>query len=281
MFFRFLRREEGQTLGIFSLVVLALVVAIFFVYNVGDFFIFCIKEQNAVDAAALSMASLQANALNDIVKENEGPYIAIYTACQAICWACCACCGPWCPCCCSLCPFMAAIIRITEWAWRIRSWMIVIQADMQIWNVANSAYKDSGGSGFLNAFAIPLFTQLDELKPSIPKCLSWQETFCGLAEKKRQGSYNWAGMVENSSSVGGSYKGYYDKKGPKVYCQVEVAYHPVTFWFQYSKKMFFKAGARPYGGNVHPRWFWWGRIGNGKASFTAKLVPFITILKSM
>lgn len=271
---KFLYKEDGQTLGLFALVTLVLIVVAFFIYNVGDFFIFCIREQNAVDAAALSGAAVQANALNKIVKLNRKPIPQLYLTYIWLCRICCLCCGPHCGCCCSICPTMGSLMRVTEFGWRLLLWSKLIQADLSSYKAVRDAYRNSGGKGSIIPTIIPLtLLKIVEIKERVPKVRGRSSTFCGVAEKKRNRKYDWAGGKHQDPDIKGSYKGYYDKKGPFVLCSVVVEYKPVTSWFPFSKKLFFKAAARPYGGNVHPKRWRYGLRGWGKATFTAKLVP--------
>lgn len=278
---KFLFKEDGQTLGLFALVALALVVAIMFVYNIGDFFIFCIREQNAVDAAAISAASIQADYLNEIVRINKLPFPQAYLGFIWACRLCCACCGAHCGCCCSICPAMSAAMRAVEFSWRLLLWSKVVLADINSIRAAQNAYRSSGGKGKIFPVITPLASlpsnggigKIVEIRERVPKARTPSPTFCGVGEKKRNQQYDWAGGIQQYPEIMGSYEGYYDKRGPAVVCTANVTYTPKTLWFNFNKKLIFKAAARPYGGNVHPKRWRYGWRGWGSATFTAKLVP--------
>ena len=88
MFKKFIKSQKGQAIGFFPLVAIVLVVAIFFVYNLGNYFYTYMREQNAIDAAVFSGAAMQADALNGIILINQillGTYTIEILACIASC----------------------------------------------------------------------------------------------------------------------------------------------------------------------------------------------------
>lgn len=285
---RFIKREEGQTLGLYAFVVMGLIVAVFFVYNLGDFFIFWIRENNAIDAAAISVAALEADTLNSIIELN---YFleAFYAAMIGICWACCACCFLFCPCCCALCAITTPLMNFMEIAVRMIQNYVLNGPVLFIQGMylAFKNYRDSGGKGSI----LPVISSdgygtkirpdnplyLEKIESTLPKTYpwTWQKTYCGLAEKKTQGKYDWAGGKTRKPYQRGSYGGYYDKDGPGVHCTGYATYKPVTRWFSSSKRIVLGASARPYGGHVHPLFSFFGAtFSGGKPTFTAKLVPY-------
>lgn len=265
----FLKREDGQALGLFALVSLGLVVAILFIYNLGDFFIFWIREQNALDAAALSGAVVQADNLNTIVEYNKS-LIYSYASLISICWASYAI-PPWTG---VLCPFTTTAMEFLENSIKIFQLGLRDGTSVLAFAAARDSYSASGGRSTLvpgGSFSL----KMKEVYSRIPKTwpFRWMKTYCGLSEEGPGDSYDWSGGRRDNEK--GSYKGHYDKSGPGIDLHISATYKPVV-WFP--KKVYtfrLQSTARPYGGTVEPiNFFIFGRIGWGNGNFIAKLVPY-------
>ncbi len=266
--------EKGEALGLFILVIGGLIVATLFVYNIGDFFVSWIKEQNAVDAASITAAAIQADALNAIIAENYGLETA-YAALISTCWSCCACCDPHgCFCCCSVCGSTSAAMKIIEKTARGMQTLLLKGSQITATIYAIKNYKKSGGKG--NILPKVSSLKLDPVIVMLPKTYpwGWKKTYCGLVEKLTRNKYDWAGGKSKKPYIVGSYGGYYDKAGPGVSVIAYFKFNPITSWFT-KKRIVLHSSARPYGGNVHPlKVSFFGNIfPGGVPTFTAKIVP--------
>ncbi|MDD5066660.1 MAG: hypothetical protein PHF84_06395 [bacterium] len=275
---RFLRREDGQVMGFLVIVAMAMLVGIFFIYNMGDFFVFLIQQSNAVDAAVISAANAQADCLNNIVEANNTLMI-LYWCCIIVCFASCG--VPFCWCC--LCGAMGAIMNMLEWTYRFGLYIYKSTAAYLAWKAGIDAYKASGGkdSGFilkpcrkwsqiLNAL------NLDEVKFRLFHALYPQETYCGLGEKKTSNRFDWAGGKTDRPDRIGSYGGFFDEEEPLVLgLSMNTKFKGIGSWFSKSQTIWLGAIARVYGGHLHRSGPWPGQPGAcGSATFRAKLVPF-------
>ncbi len=271
---KFIKNEDGQTLGLLGLAALGLIVAVMFVYNIGDYFILRIREQNAVDAAAISGAAVQSEALNNIVRYQRNlkdSYDFFINTCDA----CCTACTPAGGCCCSVCIGTTPAMKAVEMMYKIYLKVIIIQARISFISETQDSYRKSGGTGFLMSSSFDMGDlKIVEVNRFLPKSRFPANTFCGYAEAKHNGRYDWAGGNTQYPEVRGSYNGYYDKNGPVSQFEARVNFKPITSWFTRSKSFTVKATARPYGGNLHTIMYRGGAFGKGQADFTAKLVPY-------
>ncbi len=289
MISKFLRSNDGQTAWLSPIIAVVLVVALFFVYNIGEYYYMYVREQNAIDAATYSGAAMQADSLNVIVKINKILLIA-YTGFVVICAACIAfatltgiwihvpgCCGG-----------AGAAMNAAEKIALATSTMLN-KGSIAFSVAAMAIYKKSGGIGsFPEAGVFVTTLKLNRIyhgwfvRPiGYPPFLLPMNTFVGMAEKKRKNIYDWAIGKKKKPHVygsfgqprGGTSGGRYDKKGPYAIGWARVKYTPALSWFKkYQRHLYLAAKARPYGGNVHTMRLLslrpWGH-----ESFKAKLVP--------
>jgi len=288
MFKKFIKSQKGQAIGFFPLVAIVLVVAIFFVYNLGNYFYTYMREQNAIDAAVFSGAAMQADALNGIISINRillGIYVVEILVCVG------SCLNPFCPCC--ACPAVINWIRTTSKI--AETTLTAISKSAPVLSLAAmDIYKKSGGKASFPYYGIAVSNlKLDPVHFKISFAKYGIKLFMGLAEKERRGKYDWAGGKETKSEIAGSFGkrkgpndpgGTYDRKGPYTIGFAVCNFRPVTSWFsKYERKIIVMAKARPYGGNVHTVGYkikkflfeFEANIPWGIANFKAKLVPIL------
>ena len=291
-------QKDGQTLGLVALIILLLGVIAFFIYNIGDFYIKAVKEQSAVDAAMISGASVQADYLNMIVRNNRNTIRDYYI----LIWACRICeliCIPVFPCCGRICYVTTPLMHIIEKRFMLKQMTLAQMAGIKARSEALSAYRRSGGKGNLeillssdpypsgdDRMLFPNTLRLSMIYSKMPKTRFSQnkKTFCGLGEKKRNSMYDWKGMI-SWMRVQGNYQGFYDKAGPFIKTIPESThfkFKPVSSWFSKTQKISVHSAARPYGGHVHDKYSyglgWPILVGGGEDTFTAKLVPTKSLL---
>lgn len=272
-----LYKEDGQSLGLLGIAAFFLMIVVMFVYTLGDFFLFWIRYQNAVDAAALSAASVMADNLNEIVKWNKimrVVYSGLTAISTAVCWY-----PPTMPACCNGWKFwMSYIVMGFEYS---QKYLLNYPTGGVAFNAAKESYQKSSGSAKIPIIKFVTYDpfnvlKLKECKQTIPKpCIQyiWEQTYCGLSEK------DWG------SEKKGSYDGQYKEDGPKVDVIAYEEYVSPLPWFRKTIQIVFKASARPYGCSIPEEYHWDYIYANtpnirtfnffdGEDTFSAKLVPF-------
>jgi len=264
---QFIKEKEGQTIGLFPIIALVLIVAVFFVYNTGNYYYAYIREQNAIDAAVYSGAAMQADALNMVVIINKS-LLTIYGLSIAFCLI--GIVGSLFTGGASACPFCKGAgitISIVEKA---------AQATMEMVNtgsigfsaVAMDIYKKSGGKARrpIIDFAVKVSPlKLEKIywdhfmRPGCPDFFFPRKTFMGMVEKKTENVYDWAGGRDGKPYIYGTFGqpkngtsgGRYDKKGPGSVGFAKTRFVPLSSWFHKLKiNILVAAQARPYGGNI-------------------------------
>ncbi len=270
-------KEDGQSLALLGIAAFFLMIVVMFVYTLSDFFLFWIRHQNAVDAAALSAASVMADNLNRIIDANKIirlMYSGLTAISTAVCWY-----PPTMPVCCNGWKFwMSYIVWGFEYSQKL---MLNYPTGALAFNAAKEAYQKSSGNskipiikfGTYNPFNV---LQLKECKQTIPKpCIQyiWEETYCGLTED------DWG------SDKKGSYEGRYKEEGPRVDIIVYEEYKSPLPLFRKTVQLVFKASARPYGCKIPVEYHWdylyanmpnmaKGNPLDETGTFTAKLVSY-------
>ncbi len=267
MFSRFIKEQKGQTIGLFPIVALVLVVAVFFVYNIGNYYYDYMREQNAIDAAVYSGAAMQADALNMIVIINKslltiyglsitfclvGIVASFFTGGAAAC---------------PFCKGAGITMSVVEKAALVTMEM-VNKGSLGFSAAAMDIYKQSGGKAkkpFVNYLVTVSTLKLEKvywdkfLRPGCPAFFWPKRTFMGMVEKKTDGVYDWAGGRTTKPYVYGTFGqpkkgksgGRYDKKGPGVVGYAKIKFVPAASWFKkYKRNIYVAAQARPYGGNI-------------------------------
>lgn len=268
MLSKLIRSDGAQTLGMVPVIALVLIVAVFFVYNTGDYYYAFMREQNAIDAAVYSAAAMQSEALNMVVIINKTlftVYMVSVMTCAGAIVSMMFTAGSTTPVACGICKSAGVILQSVEKAALMTMQMINSQASSLVFSLAAmDIYQRSGGKADIFSYkVIASRLRLEELywdnflQPTcyggIPACKP-VKTFMGMVEKQTDGEYDWAGGRTSKPYIYGNFNGLYDKDGPGVIGWARIRFEPKMSWFRvFGRHITVFAQARPYGGTLDTR----------------------------